>query len=132
MCGPFCGLCCMRQQNECRPGRLGKAVTQAELAWFGDIHPLQVSRVPKALNGMAWWPGRETNWMFGPSTWRLPGPAWRRFAARCRSPSMCSSACSAKGRPGGNLLTALLSLDSEHSEATKPASLNAEQDPDHR
>jgi len=132
MCGPLCGLCCTRQQNECRLGRLGEAVTQAELARFGDIHPLQVSLVLKALKGRAWWSGRETNRMSGPSAWMLPSPAWRRSAARCRSPSMCSSACSAKGRPGGNLLTALLSLDSEHSEATKPASLNAEQDPDHR
>jgi len=37
-----------------------------------------------------------------------------------------------EGRPGGNLLTALLNLDSERSKATKPASSNAEQDPDHR
>ena len=36
-----------------------------------------------------------------------------------------------EGRAGGNLLTALLSLGSEYSEAAKPVFLTAEQDPDH-
>ena len=95
----------------------GEAVTKAQLARFGDIHPLQVSPVLKVLKGRAWWSGRETDRMSGPSAWKFASPVWRRSAARCRWASVCSSACSVKGHPGGDLLA---------------ASLNPEQDPGHR
>lgn len=133
MCGPLCGLCCMGRQNECRPGRLGEAAAQARLARFGDIHPMaglaRAEGVGRQGHGD---PAAKPTGCLGQAheVTQAGVATLRRVLPIAVDVRPCLFGD--EGRPGVNLLTALLNLDSEHSETTKLASLNAEQDPDHR
>lgn len=92
--------------------RLGEPATQAELARFGGIHPMQVSNVLKAL---------EQKRLIH----RIPAPA--NALAKCVEITVAGLSSlkqalpividvqkrlfGGEGRPGGSLLTALLQID---------------------
>ena len=111
-------------------GRSGEAVTQAELARFGSVHPMQVSLMLKTLQS-------------------------KGMVARMRSPADIRAKCvevtasgltvlrralpmvievqrrlfGEEGRVGGSLLSALLRVDEEHTDAAKQ--IRPEPDQDH-
>jgi len=98
----------------------GGSATQAELARFGDIHPMQVSNVLKALEQKG-------------AIHRTPAPAnalAKRVEVTSEGLSSLKSALpivievqsrlfGGEGRPGGSLLEALLHID--RAEGAEPA-----------
>ncbi len=107
-------------------GRAGGAVTQAELARFGDIHPMQVSLMLRALEHKA-----------------LVARPRSRSDVRARNVEVTPAGLTAlrralpvaievqqrvfgdEGRPGGRLLAGLLGLDGKAPEATHPGAAQA-------
>jgi DNA-binding MarR family transcriptional regulator len=103
--------------------RSGEAVTQAELARFGDIHRMQVSLMIKALEGK----GLVAR-MRSPSderAKRIEVTAAGLKSLRRALPVVIEvqrRLFGEEGRPGGSLLTALLRLDGSHG--AEPIGLN--------
>ena len=95
-------------------GRSGDPVTQADLARFGDIHPMQVSQVLKTLEGK-----RMVTRLRSPSDVRAkrveltPSGLTVLGQAFPIAIEVQQRLFGAAGRPGGSLLTALLRLDTE-------------------
>jgi DNA-binding MarR family transcriptional regulator len=108
--------------------RAGDAATQSELARFGEIHPMQVSLVLKALEAKAMITrGRS------PSNVRAkrvevtpPGVKVLRRALPIAI-DVQRRLFGEEGRPGGSLLTCLLRLDSEHLDEKRQPFHHADQ-----
>lgn len=93
-------------------GRAGGSATQAEVARFGDIHPMQVSTVLKSLECKALIQ-RMPALGYGPAKNVAPTPDGIA-ALRVALPLMVeiqSRLFGPEGRPGGSLLQMLLRLD---------------------
>ena len=113
-------------------GRSGEAVTQAELARFGDIHPMQVSLMLKALEAKAMVarPRSQSDVRAKHIEITRAGLSALRHALPVAI-DVQQRLFGNEGRPGGSLLTALLSLDSRHSEAATHAFRNTVEDQNH-
>ena len=93
-------------------GRSGKPVSQAELARFGDIHPMQVSLLFKALEGKAMVSRARST--ADSRTKHIEITATGVEALRRAMPlaiEVQQRLFGDAGRPGGSLLGALLDLD---------------------
>ena len=93
-------------------GRAGKSATQAEIARFGDIHPMQISTIMKSLEGKALIERRPAPGsgpaktvaltLSGIEALKIALPLVIEVQHRLFGP---------EGRPGGSLLQTLLALD---------------------
>ena len=97
--------------------RSGEPVTQVALARFGDVHPMQVSQVLKALEekGMAARPRSDTD-----TRARRIEVTEAGVAALRRSMPLAIAVQAhlfgEAGKPGGDLLAALLQIDKEQAD----------------
>ncbi len=106
--------------------RFSEVVTQPQLARFGDIHPMQVSKVLKALEDkrLIRRPGSQADSRVrlvaitaaGVTALRRALPIAVKVQARLFGPG---------GQPGGTLLTALMELDTGSTSADVPAPADA-------
>ena len=106
--------------------RSSEVVTQPQLARFGDIHPMQVSKVLKVLEdkSLVRRPGSEADTRVrlvaitttGVTALGRALPIAVEVQARLFGPG---------GRPGGILLTALLELNTGSTSADRPAHVDA-------
>ena len=95
-------------------GRSGEPVTQVALARFGDIHPMQVSQVLKALNGkgLVSRPRSETDTRARQIEMTETGVAALRRAMPLAI-TVQARLFGDAGKPGGDLLAALLRTGAE-------------------
>ena len=109
--------------------RMGETATQSELAALGDIHPMQVSNVLKALdrNGLI----ERTPSPRNAQAKRVEITAKGLEALRAALPlgiEIQARLFGRAGRPGGHLLETLVRIDREGRNDADPASLNGADD----
>ena len=97
-------------------GRFGEAVSQADLARFGDVQPMQVSHMLKTLEekGMVDRPRSQSDVRAKRIVVTSSGLATLRRALPIAI-DVQRRLFGVEGSPGGSLLDALIRLDSEHS-----------------
>ena len=101
-------------------GRSGEPVSQADLARFGDVHPMQVSHMLKTLEdkGMVDRPRSESDVRAKQISVTSGGLATLRRALPIAI-DVQRRVFGVEGRPGGSLLNALIRLDNGHSNASE-------------